>query len=218
MTLLRVLQLSSAALPIGAFSYSHGLEAAIESGWVCDDDSLADWLDALLTGALGRVDVPIFARCYDAFQTGGDAERWAFELRSFRETRELRDEDHVVGRALAKLLDDLDVPGAAAWRRHPAASHLVLFALAASRFNVTAVDALGGYLFSFMENQLSSAIKLSLIGQTDAQRALLKLADRIPTVARAGAELPDDSIGCFTHALSIASSHHETQYCRLFRS
>ncbi len=218
MTLLRVLQLSSAALPIGAFSYSHGLEAAIDAGWVGDVQALVEWQDALLTGPLGCVDVPIFARCHAAFRGGGDAEPWAFELRALRETRELRDEDHVVGRAFAKLLSDLSVEGAQRWRRHPAASHLVLFALAASHFGVRVEDALEGYLFSFLENQLACAIKLSLVGQTDAQRTLLRLADRIPSVVRSGAVLPDAEIGCFTHALSIASSHHETQYSRLFRS
>lgn len=216
----RLWQLMSPTLPVGAYSYSGGLEFAIEAGWVSDAEGVADWLRGQLMHTLGRVDVPLLARLHDCWlrhDSEGVAahSRW---LRASRETRELAAEDQHLGRALARLLVELDIAEAKAWMTHPDTSWAGLYALALARWEIPLNEGADAYLWAWCENQVAAAIKLVPLGQTAGQRLLLDLAEPIGEAAAMGLQLDDDAIGGTAPGVAIASSLHETQYSRLFRS
>ena len=218
--LLRLLHLASPALPVGAYSYSQGLEYAVEAQWVRDAANAFDWIDGLLSHTLAHLDVPVAARLYRAWQTDDvDAvARWSQFLLANREARELQDEDHNMGLSLARLLNDLGMREAAAWCKTEHACFLSLFTLAAQRGHITLPDAVHGYLWSWSENQVLSAVKLIPLGQTAGQRLLMQLIPRIAQAVNIGLSLADDEIGFSAPGLAVAGALHETQYSRLFRS
>jgi urease accessory protein len=218
--LLRLLQLVSPSLPVGMYSYSQGMEQAVENGWIKDEAQAQAWLVGVLRHSLGRLDAPLLVRLYEAWAMGdaGAVERWSVELTAMRETAELRTEDRQTGQALARLLDGLGVEQAKAWGRHPHASFATLFALAAVGWDVPKSQAIAGYLWSWLENQALCAVKLVPLGQLAGQRLLHHLALEIPGLVDTALDLPDDAIGSSSFALSLASSRHERQYSRLFRS
>ncbi|WP_421621937.1 urease accessory protein UreF [Alkalilimnicola ehrlichii] len=216
----RLWQLISPTLPIGAYSYSAGLEYAVEAGWLRDADAVADWLRGQLHHALARVDIPALARLHAAWQNEDAVavHYWSQWLRACRETRELREEDRHVGQALARLLRDLDLPEAAPWVDDPIAGWPTLYALAVARWAIPLQTAAEAYLWAWCENQVSAAIKLVPLGQTAGQRLLLELAGPVGEAAALGLSLDDDDMGAGLPGVALASSLHETQYSRLFRS
>lgn len=217
---LRLMQLVSPALPTGAFSYSQGLEWAVEAGWVYDTQSLADWLNGLLTHGLARLELPMLKRLYDACMAVDEQalRRWSELLYAHRETRELREEERNRARALTSLLIDLDVAHAKQWQTTLRICHPAPFALAASNWRVSLEDCALGYGWGWLENQVASAVKLIPLGQTAGQRVQLDLAVELPAVVAIALALSDEEIGATAPAQVIASSRHETQYTRLFRS
>lgn len=218
--LLRLLQLVSPALPIGMYSYSQGLETAVHDGWVTNAAQTGDWLRGLLHNGLGKVDAPLLGRLYDAWQAGDQpaVEHWSRTLTACRETAELRAEDKQTGQALARLLVNLDMPEAQAWQKRPDATLANLFALAAVRWQIDKADAVSGYLWGWLENQVLGAIKLVPLGQVAGQRLLQSLAGELPGLVRQALTMADDDIGGSCFGLALASSRHEMQYSRLFRS
>lgn len=220
LSLLRLLQLVSPGLPIGMYSYSQGLERAVEDGWIQDADAVADWLQGLLQNGLSRVDAPILARLYDAWHNDApeSVEHWSQTLIACRETAELRAEDRQTGQALARLLINLELPEAQDWLRRPDATLATLFTLAASRWQIGKADAIAGYLWGWLENQLLCAVKLVPLGQVAGQKLLLNLAGELPGLVEQAMSLSDDEIGGSCFGLALASSRHEMQYSRLFRS
>jgi urease accessory protein len=217
---LRLLQWVSPSLPIGAFTYSQGLEWAVETGWVVDESGLCDWLTEGLAGNLSHVDLPVLARLYRACAAGDlDAlARWGGWLIACRETAELRQEERQRGRALATLLVDLGLPRAADWRQLLDTTAVAGFALAAEADGIPLRDAALGYAWAWVEGQVVAGVKLVPLGQTAGQRLLRRLAARVSQAVDVALDLPDDALGASLPALAIASSRHETQYTRLFRS
>jgi urease accessory protein len=218
--LLRLLQLVSPALPVGAYAYSQGLEPAVAAGWVRDEDSLRDWLFGVLEHSLCRLDLPVLDRLHRAWASHDAAavEHWAAFLAAMRESAELQAEDRHLGLALARLLAGLDIAEAGDWAAHPDVSWPVMFALAAARWEIPFAQARCGYLWAWCENQVAAAIKLMPLGQTAGQRILSDCAQRIPALLARHAERADAEIGQMSPGLAIASARHETQYTRLFRS
>jgi urease accessory protein len=216
----RLLQLVSPALPIGAFAYSQGLEAAVTAGWVRDEGSARDWIRGLLDASLAALDLPVLARLHAAWGAGDGAavERWNALLLASRATAELAAEDRHLGAALARLLDGLGVGGAAPFAPRTDVAHATMFALAAVRWDVPARAACEGFAFAWAEAQVSAAVRLVPLGQSSGQRALLALGDAVPAAAARALALDDDGIGAAAPGLAIASARHETQYSRLFRS
>ncbi|PKD41922.1 urease accessory protein UreF [Methylomonas sp. Kb3] len=220
LSLLRLLQLVSPSLPIGMYSYSQGLETAVHDGWVTNAEQTGDWLRGLLHNGLGKVDAPLLARLYDAWQTN-DIEavtHWSQTLTAYRETAELRAEDRQTGQALARLLVKLEMPEAQIWQKRPDATLATLFALAATRWQIDKADAIAGYLWGWLENQVLGAIKLVPLGQVAGQQLLQGLAAELPGLVESASQLKDDEIGGSCFGLALASSRHEIQYSRLFRS
>ncbi len=217
---LRLWQLISPALPIGAFAYSQGLEYAVETGWVKDESSAAQWITGLVNHSLSALDIPILSRLYKSWQLN-DMEKviyWNHYLQASRESGELLTEDRQIGGALQKLLADMKIHQVKNWPESEQPSFATMFALAASHWMVTLNEACQGFLWSWSENQVAAAIKLVPLGQTAGQRILSKVVDEIPSAVERGLKLTDDQIGMAAHGLGIASALHETQYTRLFRS
>ncbi len=216
----RLWQLISPTLPVGAYSYSGGLEAAIEAGRVRDAAGTADWLEGQLHCTLGRVDIPLLARLYRAWRDddGDRVAELAHWLRAQRETAELVAEDYHLGRALARLLVELGLGEAEPWRSAPETAWAVPYALALVRWEIPLTDGAEGYLWAWCENQVAAAVKLVPLGQTDGQRLLLRLAEPVGHAVARGLALADDDIGGTAPGVAIASSQHEVQYSRMFRS
>jgi urease accessory protein len=217
--LLRLLQLTSPALPVGAYAYSQGLEHAVDAGWVHDEDSAADWIIGLLEHALAQLDAPVLVRLHAAWCASDSASvhHWNRMLQASRESAELLAEDRHLGAALSRLLAGLDVDAAAAWTGK-APGFAAMFALAAVRWDIPCRDSVSGFLWSWSENQVAAAIKLVPLGQTAGQRILSRAVAAIPAVVERALAVRDDEIGFLTPALAIGSALHETQYSRLFRS
>lgn len=217
---LRLYQLISPTLPIGAFTYSQGLEWAVEARWVDDQDTLAGWLRGLLAQSIATLELPILLRLQQAFADADEltVTRWCHYLLASRETSELRKEERQRGAALAKLLPNLDVPIPVGLEKMVASSQLAGIALAASHWQITPQQTLSGYAWSWLENSVMAGVKLIPLGQTHGQQILLQLAAEIPTAIATATELAESHIGSSTPALAIASSNHESQYTRLFRS
>ncbi len=220
LALLRLLQLVSPSLPIGMYSYSQGLERAVHDGWISNAGQTGDWLQGLLHNGVGKVDAPLLARLYDAWQADdfSAVEHWSQTLTACRETAELRAEDRQTGQALARLLVNLDMPDASVWQKRPDATLATLFALAAIHWQIDKTDALTGYLWGWLENQVLGAIKLVPLGQVAGQQLLQSLASELPGLVEQALQVNDDEIGGSCFGLALASSRHEMQYSRLFRS
>lgn len=217
--LLRLCHLVSPALPVGAYAYSQGLEFAVHAGWVHDELSTLEWLRGLSGYAVGTLDLPVLARLHRAWMAADPAAvaHWNAQLLASRETHELRAEDAHLGRSLARVLLELNLPEASRWLQVDV-SFATLFALAACRWQIAPSDALCGYLWSWSENQVLAAVKLVPLGQSAGQRLLHQLIESMPGIAERALQLTDDEIGTRAVSQALASSLHESQYTRLFRS
>jgi len=216
----RLWQLISPALPVGAYSYSQGLEYAIESGWVNNESDVANWISGLLEHVQSSLDIPVMQRIYNAWLIDDESaiSQWSRFLLASRESAELLAEDRQTGRSLAILLSDLKMDRAEALKTKDYVTYATALSLAGVQWSIP-YDALArGYLWSWAENQVAAAIKLLPLGQTAGQRIVLSLSHSIIAAVEHGMKLEDEDIGLLAPALGIASALHETQYSRLFRS
>jgi urease accessory protein len=216
---LRLLQLASPALPVGAYSYSGGLENAIDSGVVRDAAQAEAWIGDVLDFNLARLEAPVFLRLAASWERGDEAgvRHWNAEFVASREAAELRAETLQMGHSLRILLRDLGVAGIAALDIEDLA-YPTAYAFAAAQWRIDRDEALAAYLFAWVENQVLAAVKCIPLGQTAGQRMLLALGDRIPAAVASARAAGDHALGAFTPGLAHASMRHETQYSRLFRS
>ena len=217
--LLRLLHLASPALPIGSFAFSQGLEWAIEEGRVNTETALADWWEGLISEGLACTDVPLLIRLHSAWEQNDPVALayWNEQVLALRETRELREEELQIGRALLRLLASLDVPQAQTWQKQPA-TLLLAWALAAHSWQIPARDAVLAYLWAWLENQVVAAGKILPLAQTPAQQILLRMDPVLLAACERGEALPDEAVGQSLPGWSHACARHETQYSRLFRS
>jgi urease accessory protein len=220
MSLLRLCQLVSPALPIGAYNFSQGLEYAVHMNWVHDEASTLQWVAGVAGHSVATLDLPLLLRMHAAWSANeiDNARYWSAWLLASRESEELRAEERHLGRSLAKVLVSLQIDQAVDWTRDIDASHACLFALAASHWRIDANNAATAYLWAWCENQVLAAVKLLPLGQTAGQRILNDLLQRIPTLVSGAADLSDDDMCVATPMQGMASAWHETQYTRLFRS
>lgn len=219
----RLLQLSSPMLPVGAYSYSQGMEYAIELRFVRDAETALSWIADVLSVSMARFEAPLMARMHAAWQQHNIAQ--ALELNAFliasRETAELRAETLQMGYSLVRLLEQLDdLPTAqlAALREQEEVAFPCAYALAAAAWNIPVAAAVNAYLWGWLENQVSAAMKCVPLGQVAGQRIMANLGKQLPALAEKALQLEDNELSNFSPMLAIVSSKHETQYSRLFRS
>jgi urease accessory protein len=218
--LLRLCQLVSPALPVGAYHFSQGLEYAVHAEWVHNEASTCEWLAGLAHHAIGTLDTPLLLRLHDAWTAHNiqDVERWSRYLLASRESAESRAEERHMGKALAKVLVELDIETARTWIQRSDTTYIAMFTLAATQWHIDRESTAHAYLWAWLENQVLAALKLLPFGQSAGQRILNKMITSIPQIALAAAALSDDDIGIATPSHGLASNWHETQYSRLFRS
>ena len=218
LALVRLLQLASPSLPVGAYSYSQGLEAVIESGEVSDAASATRWIGDALALSVAGMEAPIFLRLMAAWiaRDPSAASRWNDEFIASREASELRAETLQMGYSLRRLIVEMEPT--ADLDHIEEISFPAAFAYAATRAGIATDEALAAYLFAWVENQALAALKAIPLGQTDGQRLLRELAQAIPGIVERAAMASDDELSNFASGLALAASRHETQYSRIFRS
>ena len=167
LVLLRLCQLVSPALPIGAYNFSQGLEYAAQAGWVRDESSALAWIHGIAAHSVGTLDLPLLLRMHAAWcdDDAAAAHRWSAMLLASRESAEQRAEERHLGRSLAKVLCTQGIDEAAGWTTDIDASHACLFALAAARWSIGAHEAAQACLWAWCENQVIAAVKLLPLAQ-----------------------------------------------------
>ncbi|MCW5653319.1 urease accessory protein UreF [Hydrogenophaga sp.] len=223
--LLQILWLASPALPVGGFSYSEGLEAAVDAGQVHDEASAAAWLGDQLHLGLARADLAVVAQAIPAWRNNdlarvNELNQWVL---CTRETQEFRLQTEQMGRSLLEWARQLGELGGGVFERLLAAelnppTYPVASACAAAHTDASVRDCLIGYAFGWSENMVQAAIKSVPLGQSAGQRMLARLAADIPAAVDHALALPDAHRQAFAPLLAILSARHETQYSRLFRS
>lgn len=228
---MQLMWLASPALPVGGFSYSEGLEAAVESGWVRNEAQAAKWLQDQLMLSLARSDLPVVAKAVGAWLRTDlprieELNHWVGRT---RETSELRLQTEQMGRSLVEWLRNTgrNDPRTDTCRAlSPAPTWPVAFALAvaqclppgAPKSDTLVQEALLSYAFGWAENMVQATIKAVPLGQSAGQRILQSLTDRIPAAIDSACRVTESQRQAFTPMLAILSAQHETQYSRLFRS
>jgi urease accessory protein len=216
--LLQLIWLASPALPVGGFSYSEGLESAVDDGLVRDEISAAGWLADQLHLGLARSDLSVVGQAVLAWRDR-DAVRiasldaWVLQT---RETAELRQQTVQMGRSLVEWMKS--VRPELAERVDAPLTYPLAFALAASSGSATARDCMLAFAFGWAENMTQAAVKSVPLGQSAGQRILARLADEIPGAVDNAMALRDGERQAFAPMLAILSARHENQYSRLFRS
>jgi urease accessory protein len=220
LALVRLLHLVSPTLPTGAFTYSQGIEWAVEAGWLRSAADLEAWAMDQLDQSVSRLDLPLVLRMAQAVSADDDAalQHWIDLLLAGRESAELRAEEGQRGRALTDLLLAWQMPRADLLRPLLARSQLAGFAFAAQRWGIDTRAMALGYAWAWAENLVLAGVKIVPLGQRQGQQLLARLAAELPPALDAAQRLADEEIGASTPAMAIASANHETQYTRLFRS
>nr|MBL8412237.1 urease accessory protein UreF [Dechloromonas sp.] len=222
--LARLLQLASPTLPVGAYTYSQGLEWAVESAVIRNEADAGAWIGDLLAHGIGRYEAPLVAALMLAWAAGetGEVRRLDGEFLASRESAELRAETAQMGFSLRRLLGDLRDDSLAAvastiadW---PEVAFPTVWAGIAAAWGIEREAAVAAYLWAWAENQVMAALKAVPLGQASGQRLLAELGRRIPAIAEAALSLPEAAWSNLTPAFAIACARHETQYSRLFRS
>lgn len=219
--LLHLLWLASPALPVGGFSYSEGLEAAVDAGVVHDETSAGDWLLSQLELVQARAELAVAARAHAAAMAldGG----WLVELNDWvlhtRETAESLQQARQMGRSLLVWMQGL-MPGAPVLpllqQLKPAPTWPVVMGCAAAARGAALEPALQAIAFGWAENLMQAAVRCVPLGQTSGQRLLARLVQAIPQAVATALAAPGPV--AFAPLLGIHGARHETQYSRLFRS
>jgi urease accessory protein len=222
-SLLQLLWLASPALPVGGFSYSEGLEAAVDAGWTSDEPHAAAWLVDQLRLGLARSDLAVLAKAYAAWRRG-DLEAAAglnAWVATTRESSEMRQQTEQMGRSLALWLAQRhagDACVAVLAALTPSPTWPLAFALAAVQSGAPLRESLLAFAFGWAENMVQAAVKSIPLGQSAGQRILERLVEAMPAAVDAAIALGTSERQAFMPMLAIVSAQHETQYSRLFRS
>lgn len=227
--MLQLMWLASPALPVGGFSYSEGLEAAVDEGRVNDEAQAAAWLLDQLHLALARSDLAVVMKALEGWNRVLEEPVQLAHITSLngwvlstRETAEFRLQTEQMGRSLVQWLQHgdqaSDVRVSACAVLKPAPTWPVVFALAGALMNALPRELLLAFAFSWAENMVQAAIKAVPLGQLAAQRILQRLTQDIPDLVEHALQMPWEEAQVMTPMLAILSAQHETQYSRLFRS
>lgn len=219
----RMLQLCSANLPVGGFSFSQGLEYAVEMGWVKNAQTTFDWVSFNLQQSMACTDVAILKRLYQALAESDTSAfiKWNEHLIACRESNELHLADVAMGKALIRLLKQLEKIDCGPFQslcQLREISFTSAFMLTAFLFKLDQTAIQSGFCWAYIDNQVAAATKLVPLGQTQSQNLLFELSEHAEQAIVKANLLIDDEIGASLPRLAMASAWHETQYTRLFRS
>lgn len=211
----------SPAYPVGGFSYSHGLEDAVDAGRVADWQGLADYVATALEAGGGWTDMVLLAGSWRAVGDDDALDAVVALAAAMRGTAETAMESANQGAAFV-LATSAAWPGtpldAVAARHDGRVAYAVAVGIAAAGKSVPLHAALTGYGQAFAANLISAGVRLIPLGQTDGLRALARLAPVITSCAERAAGTPLDQLGTSAPGIDFCSIRHETQYTRLFRS
>ena len=221
-SLIQLMWLASPALPIGGFSYSECLEAAVDSARVATESDATQWLLEQLELSLARSDLALLAQAIPAWQAADVPRINALNARVLhtRESSGLRAQTEQMGRSLLEWLRNhtTATPEQIKWLAELQPTYPMAFALAAASTEAPLRECLLAYAFGWAENMVQAAIKSVPLGQGAGQRILSRLAAAIPAAVDHALSLPDAQRQVFSPMLAILSAQHEVQYSRLFRS
>lgn len=221
--LLNLLQFASPALPIGAYSYSQGLEAALENGMVGNAEQARAWIARHLHEVVAQWEAPLSWRLMQAWSRRDWAavSDWSERFIASRDSAEFRAETIQMGYSLTKLVAELGIADAEMLARLQAEPEVALptaFACAVAALEIPHDAALLAMLFAWAENQVLVCVKSVPLGQVAGQRMLLSLRADIEAAARYAQTVSDDDMCNWAPGLSLLSMRHEVQYSRLYRS
>lgn len=238
LALLNLLQLASPALPVGAYSYSDGLETLVESGTIAsgtarraiaNQSNLWQWLEQELRYGAIRLEAAVMVRAYSSV-IRHDVEAlgyWNAWLTAAKETAELRSQSWQMGNSLMRLLLDLPAPPQVSQTLSLAdlasaagtpCNYAIAFGMAAAHWQIDLTASVLGYLHSWASHLIGAGVKLIPLGQTVGQQLLVELGTDISRCTQEVLALEDEQLSNCGWGLSLASMAHETQYSRLFRS
>ena len=227
--LLSLLQLASPTLPVGAYSYSEGIEVLVTTGKISDYDSLKNWLiDSLKFGSI-RLEAALIVRAYGETNSGNLQllNNWNNWATAVKETEELRLQNLQMGRTLIRLFmniqSDLSTELMSFIQNKletetDFCNFAIAYGLISACWEIEIETAILGYLHSWATNLVNAGVKLIPLGQTVGQKLLWELQNQIVLSAKEILKLKDDELNSCSWGLSLASMAHEVQYTRLFRS
>jgi urease accessory protein len=220
---MRLLQIASQAMPIGGYSHSHGLEAAIDSGLIRDEAAVQQWITDMLLFSIGSYELACLEKMSDAWIAQDFDELLGLndEFLATRESAELRGATVQMGfsmRALLAALPNFPQTTISALQTMQEPSLPCVWSGAAAAWAIAPCDSMAAYLWSWAENQVLVAIKSMPMGQSSGQRVLLTTGSHIAQLVERRQFRDERKRSNFAPGLAILSSQHETQYSRLFRS
>lgn len=221
-SLLSLLQLCNSSLPLGAYTYSEGIETLVSEKKIFDQNSLKQWLINELKYSSIKIETAIFYRCYQLAksQQYEQINYWNSWLNATRETQELREQNWQMGKSLLRLIKGIEpkLYQEISPYFQQEISSAPLFGLIMAKWQIPKDQAILGYLHNWVNNQVSVGVKLIPLGQTEGQKILLELNLIIGNIAEELVNLKDEELSWCSWGLSYASMKHETLYSRLFRS
>lgn len=214
----------SPSYPIGAYTYSHGIEYAVEAGLVTSLEDLVPWITDILAFGSGKSDCILLAAAYGATldQDMAALKEVAEIGNAFAPTKEIALETAQQGRAFVSVIKDVNTEAttldALGEHWNGPLIHPITVGIVAADHAVPLGETLIAYLHGFISNLVSAAVRLVPLGQTDGQRAIAALANEVGRIANIAKEAHIDDLGSATLMVDWCSALHETQYTRLFRS
>ncbi|MGK7930266.1 MAG: urease accessory protein UreF [Microcystaceae cyanobacterium] len=220
-SLLHLLQLVSPSLPVGAYSYSEGLETLVEREIIKDSHTLKQWLlHELMFGTI-HIESAIMVRGHNATLNNNLdlLNQWNQWLSAARETQELRQQSWQMGQSLQGLLIALDSQFSPILQHiEPPCNYAIALSIAFAIWEIELSDAILAHLWGWMTNLVSASIRLIPLGQTEGQQIIVGLNNSLQDTAKSILDLKDEDLFSCSWGLSLASMNHETLYTRLFRS
>lgn len=213
--LLKLLTLSSTALPVGAYCYSQGVESAIQIGLIQDEATSKAYFEEVLEMLLVRFELPMLQRLMQNYADPEQFDQWANVYRASRESKEFLAESQQLAFSLnAWIKDVLQIPVEVKKQF----GFVPVYAQLCGRLELELVDMLTAYTFTVLENQVLAAVKTVPLGQIAGQRILWHVHGLIPDAIQRAMQLQDHEISSALPHYAMLSMQHETQYSRLFRS
>lgn len=220
-SLLALLQLASPTLPVGAYTYSEGIETLVQTNQISTASALEQWLSQELRCGAIQIETAVVSRAYQAALCSDldGLKYWNQWLTAFRETAELREQSWQMGRSLSRLLSDLSpqLQTQVIALEEPC-NFAIVFAVTAAAWKIDRATSVLGYLQSWAANLVNAGVRLIPLGQTQGQQILFNLSEQLEQTHNQALELQDNQLACCSWGASIASMNHETLYSRLFRS